>query len=44
MEGTTFAADSMRLMIVTAGKSAAKESVERFRKYRKGTGRKRSCS
>ena len=33
MEGTTFAADSMRLMIVTAGKSAAKESVERFRKY-----------
>ena len=38
MEGTTFAADSMRLMIVTAGKSAAKE---RFRKYIKGTGRKR---
>ena len=37
MEGTTFAADSMRLMIVTA----AKESVERFRKYIKGTGRKR---
>ena len=41
MEGTTFAADSMRLMIVTAGKSAAKESVERFRKYIIGTGRKR---
>mgnify|MGYP003202891261 CR=1 FL=1 len=33
MEGTTFAADPMRLMIATAGKSAAKESVERFRKY-----------
>lgn len=48
MEGTTFAADSMRLMIVTAGKSAAKESVERFRKYIKGTGsflynKKRGC-
>ena len=41
MEGTTFAADPMRLMIATAGKSAAKESVERFRKYIKGTGRKR---
>ena len=33
MEGATFAADPMRLMIVTAGKSAAKESIERFRKY-----------
>ena len=33
MEGATFAADPMRLMIATAGKSAAKESVERFRKY-----------
>lgn len=41
MEGTTFAANPMRLMIATAGKSAAKESVERFRKYIKGTGRKR---
>lgn len=41
MEGATFAADPMRLMIATAGKSAAKESVERFRKYIKGTGRKR---
>ena len=41
MEGATFAADPMRLMIVTAGKSAAKESIERFRKNIKGTGRKR---
>jgi hypothetical protein len=41
MEGATFAADPMRLMIATAGKSAAKESVERFRKYIKDTGRKR---
>lgn len=41
MEGTTFAADPMRQMIATAGKSAAKESVGRFRKYIKGTGRKR---
>ena len=41
MEGTTFAADPMRQMIATAGKSAAKESVGRFRKYIKGTGRTR---
>ena len=38
MEGATFAADPMRLMIATAGKSAAKESAERFRKYIKFTG------
>ena len=37
MEGTTFAADPMRQMIATAGKSAAKESVGRFRKYIKVT-------
>ena len=41
MEGATFAADPMRLMIATAGKSAAKERAEKFRKYIKGTGRKR---